>query len=418
MGAASDLPGCAILSKIPIAVARSSGVPRVCALGECVLANEPLQRRDFEGVLQPPSRAVSLPPQCYTSRGFLETELARAFRSAWASLGRADRVPAPGDYAALDLAGVPLILLRDKAGELRAYANCCRHRGTKLLSGQGHCRTVACPFHGWVYGLDGSLVHAPDMERAEGFAPSDYGLLALRLAERDGFVFVNPDGTAPPVDDWLGAFSRVHAPWRLGEMASARRREFEVVCNWKLFLEVFNEYYHLKAVHPRSIAGIYHAPDEPEDADGQFVTQFGSHDASSGLLVADRAEAFPPVPGLDGRNRSGTRYSWVFPNLTFAASAEAIWVYDVSPLAPDRTWVGMTCAFPPAAREIHDFAERAAAYYERLDVAIAEDVAVLELQQEGLASPLARSGRFSHLEPNVARFERWLAERCLAAAGP
>ena len=323
-------------------------------------------------------------------------------------------MPAPGDYAALDLAGVPLILLRDKAGELRAFANSCRHRGTKLLAGSGRCRTVTCPFHGWVYGLDGGLVHAPDMERAEGFAPGDYGLLPLRLEERDGFAFVNLDGAAPPLDDWLGDFSGFHAPWRLGEMVSARRREFEVACNWKLFLEVFNEYYHLKFVHPRSIGGIYHAPDEPEDLDGQFVTQFGSHDASSGLLAADRAKAFPTTPGLEGRNREGTRYSWVFPNLTFAASSEAIWVYEVSPLAPDRTWVGMTCAFPQGTFEVEDFAERSAAYFERLDVAIAEDIAVLELQQQGLASPFARPGRFSHLEPNVARFERWLAERCMA----
>jgi phenylpropionate dioxygenase-like ring-hydroxylating dioxygenase large terminal subunit len=306
------------------------------------------------------------------------------------------------------------VLLRDKAGALQAYANSCRHRGTKLLQGTGHCRVIKCPFHGWTYGLDGRLTWTPAMQRAEGFEKDDYGLLPVRLAERDGFAFVNLDGSAPPLDDWLGEFSDRHAPWSFADMVTARRREFEVACNWKLFLEVFNEYYHLKAVHPRSIGGIYHEPDEPEELDGQFVTQFGSHDDSSGLLEADRAKAFPMIAGLEGRNRSGTRYSWVFPNLTFAASSEAIWVYEVSPLAPDRTWVGMTCAFPPATFELDDFAERSAAYFERLDVAIAENIAVLEQQQAGLASPLARPGRFSDLEPNVARFERWLAERCLA----
>ena len=137
------------------------------------MANEPLDRRDFERVLRPPPRAESLPPWCYTDQDFFERELASAFRSAWASLGRADRVPAPGDYAAVDLAGVPLLLLRDKTGEPRAFANSCRHRGTKLLAGSGRCRTVTCPFHGWVYGLDGALIHAPDMERAEGFVRVD-----------------------------------------------------------------------------------------------------------------------------------------------------------------------------------------------------------------------------------------------------
>lgn len=376
-----------------------------------VLAEDLLESSEFERVRRPPAQAESLPPWCYTSRDFLGRELDRAFRPAWASLGRVDRVPAAGDYVAVELAGVPLLLLRDKAGTLRAFANSCRHRGTKLLEGSGRCRTVTCPFHGWVYGFDGALLHAPDMEGAEGFERRDYGLLPVRLKERDGFIFVNLDGAAPALDAWLGEFSRLHAPWRLGEMASARRREFEVACNWKLFLEVFNEYYHLKAVHPRSIGPIYHEPDEPEDLAGEFVTQFGSHDASSGLLEADQAKAFPAIEGLEGRNRDGTRYSWVFPNLTFAASREAVWAYDVTPLAPDRTRVGMTCAFPTATGALEGFAERADAYFTRLDAAIAEDIAVLERQQAGLASPLARPGRFSRLEPNVARFERWLAGR-------
>jgi phenylpropionate dioxygenase-like ring-hydroxylating dioxygenase large terminal subunit len=381
-----------------------------------ILADGALDKRDFERVLQPPPQAESLPPWCYTGQDFLDREIARVFHSAWASLGRADRLSSPGDYAALELVGAPLLLLRDKSGALRAFANSCRHRGTKLLEGSGRCRTVTCPFHGWVYALDGTLVHAPDMGGAEGFERGDYGLMPVRLEERDGFIFVNLSDTAPDLDAWLGEFSRFHAPWRLGDMVSARRREFEVACNWKLFLEVFNEYYHLKSVHPNSIGPIYHEPDEPEDLDGEFVTQFGSHDASSGLLEADRAKAFPPITGLEGRNRTGTRYSWVFPNLTFAASSEAIWAYDIMPLEPARTRVGMTCAFPPATMALADFAERSAAYFERLDVAIAEDIAVLELQQAGLTSPLARSGRFSDLEPNVARFERWLAGRCLADA--
>lgn len=365
-------------------------------------------------MLQPSPQAESLPPRCYTSQDFLGHEISRVFYSAWTSLGRADRISACGDYAAVELAGTPLILLRDKSEGLRAFANSCRHRGTKLLVGSGHCRAITCPFHGWVYALDGTLVHAPNMEGAEGFTCSDYGLMPVRLEERDGFIFVNLDGTAPDLDAWLGEFSQFHAPWRFDEMVSARRREFEVACNWKLFLEVFNEYYHLKSVHPRSIGPIYHEPDEPEELEGEFVTQFGSHDASSGLLEADRAKAFPPITGLEGRNRSGTRYSWVFPNLTFAASSEAMWIYDVTPLTPARTRVGMTCAFPRATLELVDFAERSKAYFERLDLAIAEDIMVLELQQAGLTSPLARPGRFSDLEPNVARFERWLAGRVLS----
>jgi phenylpropionate dioxygenase-like ring-hydroxylating dioxygenase large terminal subunit len=361
------------------------------------------------------ARAESLPPVCYTGRDFHETEITRVFRATWVSLGRADRVAKPGDYAAIELAGAPIVLLRDRDGGLRAFANSCRHRGTKLLQGSGSCRTIKCPFHAWTYALDGRLTWTPAMERTEDFREADYGLLPVRLAERDGFVFVNLDGAAPELDAWLGDFSARHAPWRLGEMASARRRDFEVACNWKLFLEVFNEYYHLPWVHPDSIGGIYDTPDEPEETAGNYVTQFGTHEGSGGLLAEDRERPLPPIESLSARQRSGTRYSLVFPNLTFAAAGEAMWVYEVVPLAPDRTAVGMTCCFPSASAGLPDFAERAEAYFRRLDRAIAEDIEVLELQQAGLDSPLARPGRFSRLEPNVAAFERWIAERCAGA---
>lgn len=376
------------------------------------MADWPNDEDAFRRVQLPPDEAAGLPPDCYSSPAFLAVERARAFAAAWACLGRGDRLAGPGDYAAVELAGAPLLLLRDRGGTLRAFANACRHRGTKLLQGSGRCRAVTCPFHGWTYGLDGRLLKAPAMERARGFRREDYGLIELASGERDGFIFVNLDGSAPDLDDWLGDFSGFHSPWRLGEMATARRREFEVACNWKLFLEVFNEYYHLKFVHPRSIGAIYHEPEVPEAVDGQFVSQFGTHERASGLLEGDDDRAFPAIAGLSARQRSGTRYTWVFPNLTFALSAEAMWAYDVTPLGAARTWVGMTCAFPAAAGETPDFAARAEAYFRRLDVAMAEDISVLEQQQAGLASPLARPGPFSHLEPNVAGFARWLAGRC------
>jgi phenylpropionate dioxygenase-like ring-hydroxylating dioxygenase large terminal subunit len=388
-----------------------------CLKGRDAVVDDSIDLSQLEGVIRPPDQADSLPPWCYTSQAFLDLEIAQVFRSAWTSLGRADRVAAPGDYAAIELAGVPIVLLRDRAGALRAYANSCRHRGTKLLQGTGHCRVIKCPFHGWTYGLDGRLTWTPAMQRAEGFEKDDYGLLPVRLAERDGFAFVNLDGTAPPLDDWLGEFSDRHAPWSFADMVTARRREFEVACNWKLFLEVFNEYYHLRFVHPNSIGGIYDGPDEPEAVEGQFITQFGTHEGTGGLLEDDRDKAFPAIEGLEGRNRGGTRYTLVFPNLTFAASVDAMWIYDVTPRAPNRTCVGMTCAFPRATAALPDFAARAEAYLRRLDVAIAEDIKVLELQQAGLDSPLARPGRFSHLEPNVAAFGRWIAERCAKTAG-
>lgn len=358
--------------------------------------------------------SATLPPACYGDRDVFAREATGIFRASWVGVGRSDRWRASGDYAAFTLAGVPLVVLRDEAGALRAFANSCRHRGTELLRGEGNCRHIICPFHAWTYGLDGGLAGAPRMERAKGFDKADYGLVAFRIEVRDGFAFVCFDDHAPGLDDWLGDFSEMHAPWSLGGMVSTRRREFEVACNWKAFLEVFNEYYHLPYVHADSIDAVYDEPDDGDRVSGNYATQFGTTQGTGGLLADAQDETLPVNSALEGRNRQGTRYTWVYPNLTFAAGSEAVWVYETYPLAAGRTKVAMTLCFPEETVAHPDFEARVQPYYERADALLDEDIPMLERQHAGLVSPYARPGRFSHLEPNVAAFAHWYAGRLLA----
>jgi len=171
-----------------------------------------LAARHFEGPLRPLEAASGLPPWCYSDAEVLEAEQIRLFRQSWCGLGRLDSLKAPGDYMTETLAGVPIVILRDESGNLRAFANSCRHRGARLLDGRGSCPVVVCPFHGWSYNLDGRLKGAPHMKGAKGFATADYGLIELRLAQRDGFVYVAFDERAGSIDDWLGDFTALHAP--------------------------------------------------------------------------------------------------------------------------------------------------------------------------------------------------------------
>ncbi len=356
----------------------------------------------------------TLPPACYTDPAVLARENEHIFRTSWVGVGRADRWQAPGDYVALSVGGVPIIVVRGKKGDLGAFANSCRHRGTQLLVGEGSCRRIQGPFHSWTYALDGRLIGAPRMDRAQGFEMADYGLVAFRAAVADGFAFVCLDATAPDLDDWLGDFSRRHAPWELDGMVATRRREFDVACNWKMVLEVFNEYYHLPYVHPVSFGDIYEEPDAPGAVSGNYTTQFGTTQGTGGLTRDAQDQALPTIAGLEGRNRQGTHYSWMFPNMTFAAGTEAIWVYEAHPVAPDRTRAVLTVCFPAETVARADFDERARHYYDRFDTALAEDIAILERQQAGLTSPYARPGRFADLEPSVATFAHWYAGKMLA----
>ena len=201
------------------------------------------------------SVSSTLPPACYTGVDVLSAETTGLLRRSWLGVARADEWKEPGDYRVLEPAGTSIIAVRDEEGRLRAFANTCRHRGTRLLEGSGNAARIRCPFHGWTYGLDGSLRGATRMGATQGFRRADMGLVEFRAAERGGFVFVALSGEAPGIDEWLGDFDALHAPWRLEELVTTRRRELEVDCNWKLFLEVFNESYHLEYVHSANLRG-------------------------------------------------------------------------------------------------------------------------------------------------------------------
>ena len=375
------------------------------------LTNLPAQLALVRGPIE---TALTLPPVCYSREELFQQERRSIFARVWVGVGPTGRWSEVGDYATMDIAGVPIIIVKATDGVLRAFANSCRHRSARLLDGEGQCKTIRCPFHRWTYALDGRLLNAPNMEAAKAFDTTDFGLTPVRIDSSDGLAFVCLDQDAVDLEDWLGDFSQKHVPWDLAGHIPTRRREFEVACNWKSFLEVFNEYYHLPYVHPNSLSSLYDPPDEPDAVSGNYATQFGTTGGTGGLMEDTQGYALPTNPALEGRNRHGVRYTWLFPNMTFAAGTDAVWLYEVYPLSAQRTQVAMTACFPASTVAQPNFDEVAAYYYQRLNDAIDEDIPALVNQQAGLNSPLARQGRFCPaLEPSVARFAGWYAERVL-----
>ena len=357
----------------------------------------------------------TLPPAAYHRPEVLDLETQKLFTQGWVGVGRDDRCQKVGDYFTLQVAGTPVIVIRDEQDQLRAYANVCRHRASTLLKGEGNCDVIRCPFHCWTYQLDGELRFAPRMEKCENFDKSNFGLVEFRLKVLDGFVFLCLDENAPELEDYLDGFSSVHAPWSLADLKTARVREMQVNCNWKAFIEVFNEYYHLPYVHPESLRGMYQEPDPLDTVNGSFTTQFGVTRGTPALMAEHKGNELPVTPGLEGRNATGTRYTWCFPNMTFAACFDSFWMYEVYPLTPERTHVVQTICFPESSFETAEFDSKKEQYLKRYDTALSEDIPFLEEQQIGMSSPFARQGRFGTLEPSVGRFAAWYAERINSA---
>jgi len=249
-------------------------------------------------VIAPIESASTLPPACYSDVSLTDTERDAIFRTSWIGVGRSDQWSKPGDYSALNIAGFAIIIIRDKSNTLKTFANTCSHRGSLMLKGSGNVQTISCPFHRWTYSLEGDLRGAPEMQSTPDFQKADHGLVAFRCEEREGFAFICLDDETENIDNWLGDFSDLHAPWALGSLVTTRRLEFEVDCNWKCFLEVFNEYYHLPYVHADSINSVYARPDKPGAVTGCYTSQFSETIGTGGLLEATQKHALPANPAL------------------------------------------------------------------------------------------------------------------------
>ena len=367
-------------------------------------------KQALASVRHPLSTSLSLPPGCYHDENWLQHEFDCLFRKGWFCVGRRDQWQRKGDFESINIAGIPLVITLDGDGALHALSNTCLHRSSQIMSGSGNCRVLVCPFHGWSYDHYGQLVSAPRMESAEDFNEGDQRLKSFHVETTEGFVFVCLEQNPASLEDWLGDFSDLHTSWAMGDLVAGRKRTFDVNCNWKLFMEVFNEYYHLPYVHPESISHYYPEPQPADAVMGEYTSQFGATSKNPALLEQDQGDAFPLIRTLGEKEKNGTRYTWVYPNLTFAASVDCMWMYHVYPLTGKSTRVVQTVCFPPETMDRDDFAKNSSTYYQRFDFAIDEDIPALEMQQTGVASPYAAQGRFSTLEPSVGNFACWYAE--------
>ncbi|MGB1311939.1 MAG: Rieske 2Fe-2S domain-containing protein, partial [Leucothrix sp.] len=265
-------------------------------------------------VAPPISQSASLPSVSYSAAEVLALEKQKIFRCAWICLGRSDQWTEVGHYSSREIIDIPVIICRDEQQQLRAYVNSCRHRGARLMeAGDGRCKTFSCPFHRWTYQLNGQLLQAPKFPRTgyeQALNKAEYGLLELPIAEQSGFAFIALSDDVPPLAEWLGDFSELHAPWSFDRLRSYKRHEFTVNCNWKAFLDVFNEYYHLPFVHPNSLDDFYRDPEPAGVVNGQYATQFGFTDGNPSLLEDTQQFALPQIPDMPERESRGTRYTW------------------------------------------------------------------------------------------------------------
>jgi phenylpropionate dioxygenase-like ring-hydroxylating dioxygenase large terminal subunit len=374
-----------------------------------------LDPQAYSAVRRPVLQAETLPPQCYHAREFYELEVRSIFRRKWLLMGRLEEWKEPGTYVAYERFGVPFFIVLDAERRLRALANSCRHRGTNILSGSGTASTFVCPYHSWVYGLDGSLRRAPGMENTQGFDASGYGLAPVRLEVWRGFVFVNLSADGAPLADQLGDLDRYLASYDFDNLVTVGRDEYVVNTNWKSLVENSMEWLHHPTVHKQSIAGKVGTVSRNVvvgDPGEYLLLQAQAKGVSRATL--DGESGFPPVSTLRGAALEGSHYVLLYPYAMLGCDLDAVWYKTMVPEGPGRVRNIATYCFHKETVARPDFEQVAPNYFRRYRKVVAEDNVAMELQYKGLASPYAQPGRFSDREVLVHRIDNWVLDQVLS----
>ncbi|MFB7462566.1 aromatic ring-hydroxylating dioxygenase subunit alpha [Streptomyces sp. NPDC056224] len=364
----------------------------------------------------PPSLIATLPGRFYTDPEIFRREQERLFESMWFCAVRGTDLDRPGAFRTVQVGRESVIVTRNRAGELRAFLNVCRHRGARLCTeGSGEFRrALQCPYHAWTYDLDGKLIAAPNLVRMPDVDRSAYGLVTVHLREWLGYAWVCLAGEPPSFEETvIGA-----AVERLGDAASierygtaglalGRRISYDVKANWKLIVENFMECYHCATIHPELTDVL------PEFADGYAAQSYVGHGAefaeeAEGFTV-DGSQGFARLPEVaeeqDRRYYAITVKPTVFVNLV----PDHVIVHRMFPLAEDRTVVECDWLYAPEVVESGADVSKSVELFHRVNV---QDFDACERTQPAMASRAYRAGGvLVPAEHHLGVFHAWLTEK-------
>jgi glycine betaine catabolism A len=352
--------------------------------------------------------AKTLPQRYFVSPEVSAEEEEKIFSKCWLLVGHQSQIPAAGDYFVQETGGESLIIVRDRSGVIRGFYNVCRHRGTRLCEDSGgRSPTIQCPYHAWTYGLDGRLIGSPHMDEVPGFDRSEYSLHPVNLGLWEGFIFVNLDDDAMPLEGWFAPLSGKFSHWNLPRLRSVKRVEYDVKANWKLMFENYSECYHCPGVHPMLSKISPYDSAENDLTEGPFLGGFMRINKGKSLTMSGEACAFP-VAGKEQAHEQEEKervfYYSIFPNMLLSMHPEYVMVHQLWPQSPGRTLIVCDWFFHPEASRRDGFNPEDA--IEFWDVTNKQDWHVCELSQQGIASRAYEPGPYGSRESIPAAWDR------------
>jgi choline monooxygenase len=347
----------------------------------------------------PLARARTIPGRWYHDPEIYALECRRVFGGSWQMVGRVDQVARPGSFVTAEIAGEPILVVRDEQGTLRAFHNVCRHRAAQVINlPEGQVSKLRCRYHGWTYDLQGRLRGTPEWDGVEDFCKENEGLVPLAVASCGPLIFVHEGKPPQSLPDFLAPFPQRTEGLGLDKLHFAGRRDYDIACNWKVFVDNYQDGgYHVNTVHPGLAGALDYAHYRTENFANASVQ-------TSPLKPADDATV--------GKVRTGSHayYWWIFPNLMINLYQGVMDTNLVLPLGPDRCRVIFDFYFAETdGEENQKFISDSIAVAHQVQL---EDLGVCSEVQRGLQSSSYDTGRFSvKRESGGYHFHRLLARR-------
>ena len=353
---------------------------------------------------------LSLPGWVYHDPEYFQVEMERLIRPSWQIVCHSSDVRAPGAWRTLELLGESIIVIRGGDDVVRAFANVCRHRGSRLVDGHEGCsRRLTCPYHAWTYGDDGSLIGVPHRSDYPGMNPGELGLLPVEIEIWRGFVFVRLEGGGPSVSEMMAPFEAEISPYRFEVLEAIGRvtiRPREV--NWKNVADNYSDGLHIAVAHPglsRLFGNAYRieAGEHVDRMSAELVEQPSNN-------VSERAyqALLPPVDHLPDAQRRSWLYFKLWPNTAFDIYPDQVDFMHFVPVGPTKTMIReISYALPDDRREM-----KAARYLNwRINRRVnGEDTALIGRVQKGMESRFYRPGPFGRSEVCLRSFARKLRQ--------
>jgi choline monooxygenase len=345
----------------------------------------------------PIERAHTIPASWYVDERVANLERQFVFGGTWQVVARIDQLQHSGQFVTTQLAGEPLVVVRSPDRQLRAFFNVCRHHAAAVVTEHaGTANVFRCPYHGWSYGLDGTLKGAPEFEGACGFDRAQNGLVPVQVAAWEQFVFVNFGPNAAPLADFLGGLVRRVEPLGIGGLHFCERRVYSLNCNWKVFVDNYLDGgYHVPHLH-KALNSVLDYKQYTIENEGRYCLQ-------SSPMVSSDADASTSA------TRQGQRawYFWQYPNFMINLYQGYMDTNLVLPDGVDRCCVIFDFYFDDVSDDATERNRQSIAVGERVND---EDVGICESVQRGLHSRAYVAGRLSvRREAGEHLFHRLLA---------